>query len=316
MQKIFKITHAGLPWVAISPVVTPARCGRNAMLRYLGTGQRLYGDRPMPSHKRVNWEFLAVVRGKIAPFTPTAQRPEPVASTFWLFPPGLAHGWAGEPGKKCELIVIHFNSVPTVTAELVAGRGPLSVALNAADRRFLRAAAGKLKRHYWHPIRESEIHTERTLMDLCLLILRECAERRQPLHTGHSLAKVVRAEKWLRDQLADNPAIGDAAREIGLSSSQLNRLFRQVRKRSPQQVLNQLKIERAMELLGNSTAKLHSVAAESGFSSASNLCRAFKGHKGHSPTMWRQETFIQYKTPSKSAKTDHTAHGRRYRAVT
>jgi len=102
---------------------------------------------------------------------------------------------------------------------------------------------------------------------------------------------------------------------VGVSTSQLNRLFLQIRKESPQRVLNRLKIERAMELLGSTNAKLHSVASESGFSTASNLCRAFKAIKGHSPTKWRQEMFIQYKVPSESAKANHAEHGRRHRPV-
>lgn len=283
------------------------------MLRYLGLGRRPFGDRPMPAHKRVNWEFIAVVRGKLAPFSSAPREAIPVADTFWLFPPGYVHGWIGEPGKKCEVIVIHFNSVPNFVTGLVAERGPLAISLTSADKHLLQSIAKTLKRHYWHPVRESEIHTERAMLDLCLLILRDFDERSQPLHTGNRVGKVVTAENWLRDHLAENPAILDAARAVGLSSSQLNRLFQQVRKRSPQQVLNQLKLDRAMEILGSSNAKLHSIAAECGFSSASNLCRAFKRFKGDSPTAWRHEIYIQYKKPRDDEKAQHQSHGRRYR---
>lgn len=37
------------------------------MLRYLGIGKRSLGEVPMPPHKRMNWEFLAVIRGWCAP---------------------------------------------------------------------------------------------------------------------------------------------------------------------------------------------------------------------------------------------------------
>lgn len=283
------------------------------MLRYLGLGKRFYGDRPMPAHKRVNWEFLAVIRGKIAPFERIEARPQPVGETFWLFPPGVVHGWSGEPGKTCELIVIHFSSVPQTLERMALERGYLQTTLKRTDKTFLRRIANNLKRHYWRPILESEIHTERALMDLSLLVLRDYKEGRQRKDTGGSFDKVMAAEDWLRAHLAENPSVKDAAQAVGLSVSQLNRLFVQIRKEGPQGVLNRLKIDRAMELLGNTNAKLHSVAAECGFSSASNLCRAFKAQKGHSPTMWRQETFIQYKVPSESAKGDHTEHGRRLR---
>jgi AraC-like DNA-binding protein len=285
------------------------------MLRYLGLGKRFYGDRPMPPHKRVNWEFLAVVGGKIAPFERNDARPPPVSDTFWLYPPGVVHGWHSEPGKSCELIVIHFNTVPQALERLAQQRGHLQTKLNLRDKTFLRTIANGLKPHYWQPTLESEIHTERALMDLSLFILRDYKERRQRMNVGGAFNKVVVAEDWLRAHLDENPALYEAAQAIGLSVSQLNRLFRQVRQESPQLVLNRLKIERAMELLGSTNAKLHSIATECGFTSASNLCRAFKALKGHSPTMWRKETFIQYKRAGESATGDQTIHGKRRRPV-
>ena len=283
------------------------------MLRYLGLGQRHFGDRPMPAHKRVNWEFFAVIRGKVAPFFSAAPEVTPVADTFWLFPPGHHHGWVGQPGKESEVIVIHFNTVPKVIADFVAERGPPALALSGGDKSFLRAIAKTLRLHYWHPIRESEIHTERAILDLCLLILRDFDERSQPVQTSKSLGKIISAENWRRDHLADNPAIADVAQAVGLSASQLNRLFHQVRKRSPQQVLDRLKIDRAMEILGSSNSKLLSVALACGFTTASNLCRAFRRLNGHTPTVWRREIYIQYHKPGKERKEHHHAHGRRLR---
>lgn len=283
------------------------------MLRYLGLGTRPLGDYPMPAHKRVNWEFLAVVRGKLAPFFRAAPPAQAAADTLWLFPPGFVHGWVGEPAKKCEVVVIHFHSVPEAVARCADEHSYLAVKLRAADKRLLRRLGKNLKNHYWQPTLESDIHTQRALMDLSLLILRDYAEQRQPLRRGMSTSKVMAAENWLRLHLADRPSIVDAARVAGISTSQLHRLFRKVRKESPQGVLHRLRLDRAMEIMARSDAKLHAVAAECGFSSASNLCRAFRMFKGHSPTTWRKEMFIQHKIPSKAALKDHTAHGRRYR---
>jgi AraC-like DNA-binding protein len=255
-------------------------------------GQRLFGDRSIPIIRRANWEFFAVIRGRVSPFFHDDEKPVPVSSRLWAFPPGFAYGWTGEAGRACEVVVLHYDSAPRVLEQIVASRGPLSVSLNLARRNLLRDLAKKLKPHFLNPSRESEIHVQRALLDISLMALRETEERTHPIRTGDNFNKVVAAEKWLYDRLADNPSISDAASQIGLSTSQLNRLFHQVRKESPQQVLNRLKIDRAMKLLSSSNAKLHSVATECGFSSASNLCRAFKRQKGHSPTMWRQETGV------------------------
>lgn len=164
------------------------------------------------------------------------------------------------------------------------------------------------------------MHSVRTSYEVgplvILLITPPTGQRRRRQMTGGTFSRVVAAEEWLRTHLSENPAVDGAAEAVGLSVSQLYRIFTQVRNESPQQVLNRIKIERAMELLGQSNAKLERVAAESGFTTASNLCRAFKAAKGRSPTAWRRETFIQYKIAPKSTDpTDPTEHGRRYRPV-
>src|SRR6185369_15686181 len=166
--------------------------------------------------------------------TPQAK---PASDTLWLFPPGFAHGWVGEPTKRCEVVVIHFHSVPDAVAQCADEHGYLAARLRAADKRFLLRLGKSLKPHYWQPTLESDIHTQRALMDLSLLILRDYSERRQPLRRGKSASKVMAAENWLRQHLADRPSIADAARVTGISTSQLHRLFRKVRKESPQGVL-------------------------------------------------------------------------------
>lgn len=283
------------------------------MLRYLGFGNRHYGDHPLPAHRRVNWEFESVVAGRIAPVAENGMADKPVGETMWLFPPGVSHGWVGERRNVCEVVVFHFSSVPRAIQVLARAHGSLQTRLTAADVKRLRQYARELKRHYWHPALESEIYGQRVLMDLCLMVLRGYDERKQPQMAGGSYNRVIRAEQWISERIGRNPPITDAARHIGISSSQLRRLFQRVRNESPHQVLNRLRLERAMELLGRTNAKLDHVAAECGFTNASDLCRAFKASKGCSPTFWRRETFIQYKIPGKTSGSDHTQHGRRLR---
>ena len=265
----------------------------------------------MPPHKRVNWEFFAVVRGSAAPTFQAEPNPEPTSDALWLFPPGYVHGWSGLLHKKCEVIILHFNSVPDAIVQLAAEQKYLEARLSPRDKRFLLGLVNQLKPHYWNPTFESELHVGRALMDLCLLVMRDYQGRQRPQPFGASRSKVLAAEDWWRQHLGEGCSIAGAARAVGLSSSQLNRVFRKIRKESPQKVLNRLRIERAMELMANSATKLDAVATSCGFSSASNLCRAFRLHKGHPPTAWRKETFIQYKQPNRADQKNHTAHGRR-----
>jgi AraC-like DNA-binding protein len=283
------------------------------MLRYLGLGKRRLGDHTMPAHARLNWEFLAVVRGKVAPFAETPDGAVPVEHRLWLYPPGVVHGWIGEPGKACEIVVIHFSSVPASIERLATTYGLLETPLTPGDREALQRLVRVLKAHYWDPTLESELKAQGALMDLCLMMVRGYEERTSRQISGGSYSRIVAAEEWLRTHLTDPASVASAARHVGLSTSQLYRLFAEVRKESPQDYLNRAKIERAMQLLGQTNAKLEKVAAECGYSTASNLCRAFKAAKGRSPTAWRRETYIQYKVPPKGAEGDHTRFGERVR---
>jgi transcriptional regulator GlxA family with amidase domain len=161
----------------------------------------------------------------------------------------------------------------------------------------------------------SELLALRALSDLCLVLLKEYKEHssRQIVAGGYS--RVVAAEEWLTAHLPERPSIKGAAEHVRLSQSQLCRLFLQIRKETPQDYLNRIKIDRAMKLLGHSNAKLEKVAADCGFAGASNLCRAFKAAKGRSPTDWRRETYIQYKVPKKGSEMDYRQFGERVRPV-
>lgn len=285
------------------------------MLRYFGAGERQLGDYPMPPHVRVNWEFLAVIHGKLAPYFNETDRSRPVADTLWIFPPGYVHGWIGESGRRCEVVVVHFSTVPGALERVVGDHGYLAAGLTGADKRLLVRLGKSLKRHYWRPTLLGEIYCERALMDLSLVLMREAKESRQPNQTGVQLNRILEWEKWLQSHLDKAPSISSAARAVGISPSQLRRIYQRVKKKNPQQVLNKIRFDKAMHLMAESDAKLEKIAAESGFSSATNFCRAFKTYVGKSPTSWRREIYIQYKKPREAEKSAYGHHGRRYREL-
>lgn len=285
------------------------------MLRYLGSGERELGDCPMPAHARVNWEFLAVIKGRVAPFRTDDEHVTLLSDTLWLLPPGYVHGWRGRPGEKSEIVVFHFSGVPSTLERLVDQHGYLSTSLSIKDKGSILRFNRSLKPHYWQPTALSEIHSERVLLDLSLLLLRGRSESQESSIGGSSWSKVADAEAWLRQHICGTPTIADAARAVGISPSQLRRLFWKIKKKSPKQVFDKIRFEKAMHLMAETDAKLERVAADSGFSSATNFCRAFKGFIGKSPTTWRKEIYIQYKKPREVEKAAYDRHGRRYRQL-
>ena len=83
----------------------------------------------MPTHKRINWEFCAVVRGQLGPSIENRPTPPLVRDTLWLFPPGYVHGWVGAPGQTCEVLVLHFSAVPPTVEQAIADHGYIAVRL-------------------------------------------------------------------------------------------------------------------------------------------------------------------------------------------
>ena len=73
------------------------------------------------------------------------------------------------------------------------------------------------------------------------------------------------------------------AREVGLSASQLNRLFTLQLNLTPRQYYEKRRVVHARELLKNSTLPIKQIAYEVGFHSQPFFSRWFRGHTGLSP---------------------------------
>lgn len=82
--------------------------------------------------------------------------------------------------------------------------------------------------------------------------------------------------------------IEDVASFVGLSRSQLFRIFKAQCGRSPQAVLGELRLSHAKRLLSGTTLSLTETALSSGFSSAARLGEVFREELGTTPTAYRQ----------------------------
>lgn len=284
------------------------------MLRYLSSGHRQFGEKPMPPHQRVNWEFAAVVRGKIAPVLAEGTPLDLACDRLWIFPPTVSHGWTGQPRRTSDFVVFHFNRVSIALEDAVAQHGFLSVDLTANDKTLLHRLYKTLQPHYWRPVKISDVHADLALAELTLLGMRTLDTAQSPVRRNSDVATVAKIEQWMGTNLAHRANVKNAAIAAGISESHLYRLFRDIRQMSPHEVIGKLRLDRAMEFMANGRTKLDAIADQCGFSNASALCRAFKKHTGHTPRAWRTEVFIQYRTPDATADDDHRSHGERLRA--
>lgn len=83
--------------------------------------------------------------------------------------------------------------------------------------------------------------------------------------------------------------IEDVASFVGLSRSQLFRIFKAQSGRSPQTVLGELRLSHAKRLLSGTNLSLTETALSSGFSSAARLGEVFREELGVTPTEYRRK---------------------------
>ncbi len=86
--------------------------------------------------------------------------------------------------------------------------------------------------------------------------------------------------------------IEDVASFVGLSRSQLFRIFKAQCGRSPQAVLGDLRLSHAKRLLSSTSLSLTETALSSGFSSAARLGEVFRDTLGITPTEYRKNENI------------------------
>jgi len=90
------------------------------------------------------------------------------------------------------------------------------------------------------------------------------------------------------DNLRGHLVIRDLAAAVNLSSGRLAHLFKSEVGISPQRYLNNLRMEKAKELLEHGLLSVKEIAAEVGIPDVSRLCRSFKARYGMTPKEYRK----------------------------
>jgi transcriptional regulator GlxA family with amidase domain len=205
-----------------------------------------------------------------------------------VFPPQTAHGWHGRTQAPAEIVVVHVSPVPEPVRSLALARGFLQTKLGAEEKAELVRVASLLGRELARPTDLGVLLTERALLDLFLMSIRD--EPAKPLpHGGSRERQIVEAAvAYFSEHIAEGPSLERVARAVHVSSSHLRRIFQRVRKISPRQAFNTLRLKRATELLRDERLSLEEVATLCGFSDASAFSRAFRRMHGKPPSEWRR----------------------------
>ena len=98
---------------------------------------------------------------------------------------------------------------------------------------------------------------------------------------------VVRAMRFLRDHACDGIGVEHIVREVPVSRSVLERRFRKVVGRSINQELVRVRINRAIELLTDTSLELKVIASRAGFGTQAYMNAVFQSKVGRTPGSFR-----------------------------
>lgn len=258
------------------------------MLRYLGLGERHYGERPVRPYARAHWELQAIIKGVGIPDGPDMAR-TPRSMRLWVFPPGHFHGWTAPAGTVCHVVVMHLTSVPEPLRQACEATVPpvLEIPLDASQAARLVELGDQADRDLRQPDGYSALRQQRLWCDLSLMVLEALPGGPPPPPPRIARDVVDAAVAWLSDHLQEGPTIHDAARAVHTSTAHLRRLFHQAEGGSPQEVLQRLRMERAESLLQQGHLSLDAVARACGLADGASLSRWYRRHRGHPPSHHR-----------------------------
>jgi len=181
--------------------------------------------------------------------------------------------------------VFHFPNVPEPLGERLGKRAFLEIPLDAEQCTRLNLLAKKAASYSDSPTSGMLLCHEQILLELTLIALESEPVPRKT--SKPSLKAIEIGLRWFSENMRHNPGLNQVARTSGISSAHLRRLFQRTFQASPKRLFDQLRFQRATQLMSDPAMKLEAVSEQCGFGSASAFSRAFRNKFGCSPKTWR-----------------------------
>ena len=109
----------------------------------------------------------------------------------------------------------------------------------------------------------------------------------KPIHMARG--RLGRVLRHMQENLEEGLSLKDLATLAGVSPSHFARSFRYSMDQSPHQYLIALRIEKARDLLEDTSKTITEIGLTCGFSQPNHFSSAFRKHTGLSPRAWRRE---------------------------
>lgn len=106
---------------------------------------------------------------------------------------------------------------------------------------------------------------------------------------------IRKAINIIEQKIQDMPSLSELASLLGISRTYFSQIFKEVTGMRLQEYINQIRLEKAKDLLVNINLKIKEVSYQIGFKDPNYFCRKFKKVTGLTPTVWRLENFLNSK---------------------
>jgi AraC-like DNA-binding protein len=113
------------------------------------------------------------------------------------------------------------------------------------------------------------------------------------INTSGTSRLIEEAKFLFRESIQDPDKIENILKKLPVSYSKLRKDFKSITGLSPNQYQLNLRLDKAKELLANTSLSISEIAYQTGFESVSYLSKIFKSKIGSSPKTYRQQ-FISY----------------------
>lgn len=252
--------------------------------------------------KRLNWEVFAIFSGRCLPQFEPRRKSLTKLPNFWIIPPGLPYRWICET-ETCKRAVLHFAFVPPMVETIARKRGYLSCRLSPDESSRVLQLAERCASEFKKPSQISSMIYELALLEFSVMVLSRHEPQRQYTLPNIASERTESAMAYYQHHMAEALTLEQVASEMHVSPGHLRRHFYEVMQCSPKAVFTRLRLQRAKELLSTSSLTLDSVAEQSGFGSATDLCRTFRKAFRVTPDVWRRKV----STTKKASSPEHLA---------
>jgi AraC-like DNA-binding protein len=262
------------------------------MIRYLNYGPRDFVENPDPPATRTGWQFYAFLTGKGAPRFTKKEAIPMMPRSLWVVRPGVEYRWRASNGKV-QRAAFHFSNVPELLRAHIGEKNYLMHTLDDTEAAQILEIGLRLRPFYLAPSELLGLQSELALLELSLIFLKDAKHRRTaPLQRIHA-DRVRKAEEWYQANLKKRPTIDHVAMEVGLSTSQLRRDFKELYQLSPNAVFRRIRLYEATRLMANSDSTLDYIYPLAGFANEVDFYRCFKAEYKMSPHRWRMRLQVR-----------------------